>query len=1104
MNDFESKRTIEEALDLETGEIIESTEFFTLNESTLIHYRRLQQEAINGIRKPKFICPYCYQILKISGKSTRRGVVSFFAHLYDSDDCEIKTNGEYSKEEIEARKYAGIKESKRHIDLKNEIFHALTTEESERIGIKNVAIEQRFESENPLLNWRKPDVYSEFQGKKLVFELQLSTTFLSVVVSRDIFYRLNETFIIWVFNFSLNKEYINLGNLMCKDIYYSNKRNAFIFDEEARRRTKSEGELILLCIWFEPVVRNGIPVKDEVSPKQQYIKLTDLKFDEVVFKPYFIDADSLFFNYFPEQFTDRINRENESRTWLENIEEEALSKFEKERQEKEDKERLLKENLKRISDGIKNGEFKLSPVKKKGKWGYEAEGEEIIPPVYNLAEEFLSNETAKVGKNRKFGFIDKLGKEIVPPLFHEVFDVHQGFCIGRINKEWFKFEISSGVKYKLQYEDIQLLQPELNLLKITRKETEKEWGGKNSGGWNIYYSNHYFYFGIMDFSGRFIIPPNYSDIEPFIDGQSTAKVDGVTGTLKFSNNSEQITSFIYDVKELDESGKALAKKDGLLGFLDEKGNEVIPCIFDSIPEFEDENEKVIASSNKRLGIIDSKFNILIPFLFDKIQSFEYGKAKAQKEGLWGYIDETGNELIPCIYDTINSFEEGKAIAQKNGHWGYIDMSGKELIPCIYQTLYQFNKGRAEVQKEGFWGYIDESGKELIPCIYNTINSFEYGKAKAKKEGFWGYIDESGNELIPCIYDAIHHFEEGKAEAQKEGLRGYIDESGKELIPCIYDKINSFKEGKAKIQKNGLWGYIDESGNELIPCIYDKINSFKEGKAKASKNGLWGYIEMSGNQLLPCQYSKIYLFSSGRAKVQKSELWGYLDKEFKEITPCKWNWIGTEISTFDYSSRYGSFDREDKNELYAQIDDSSFFEEDFIKVKNGNLWGGINSKGEQTLTCAYAEISKFINGKAKVKKGGFEGYIIKMENELTPCIYDAIHPFEEGKAKAQKNRLWGFIDESGKEIIKLKYEIIEEFKNNMAKVKINGKWGFIDLNGHEVVKAIYDELHDFYDGYTTIKRSEEVLRIQGLARYKFNDKRGYVDSNGKEYWQYWKY
>ena len=101
---------------------------------------------------------------------------------------------------------------------------------------------------HPTLKWRRPDVYAEYNGRKYVFELQLSTTFVSVIVDRDIFYRLNDYNIIWIFNFEDNEEYVNLYNLMCKDIYYANKRNVFIFDTEAEEKSKENGELVLKAI----------------------------------------------------------------------------------------------------------------------------------------------------------------------------------------------------------------------------------------------------------------------------------------------------------------------------------------------------------------------------------------------------------------------------------------------------------------------------------------------------------------------------------------------------------------------------------------------------------------------------------------------------------------------------------------------------------------------------------------------------------------------------------------------------------------------------------------------------------------------------------------
>ena len=48
-------------------------------------------------------------------------------------------------------------------------------------------MEKRVNSDLPFMNWRKPDVMAIYNDLNIVFELQLSTTFISVVVQRDIF-----------------------------------------------------------------------------------------------------------------------------------------------------------------------------------------------------------------------------------------------------------------------------------------------------------------------------------------------------------------------------------------------------------------------------------------------------------------------------------------------------------------------------------------------------------------------------------------------------------------------------------------------------------------------------------------------------------------------------------------------------------------------------------------------------------------------------------------------------------------------------------------------------------------------------------------------------
>ena len=231
-----TKRTIEEVYDLKDGVFIEAKEFFSRSESEIIAFRKHLEEAIQ-LNQPRFVCSHCRQMVKISGKSTIKGKVSFFSHLHDSDDCDIKTTSQLSKEDIEARKYGMV--SERHKRLKSFISTYLEN----CADVSDVMVSKRVNSDIPYLNWRCPDVTALYKGKKLVFEIQLSTTFLSVIVDRDIFYRLNNYYVIWVFNFDNEENKLTLENLLAKDIYYANKRNVFILDKEAMEKSQKDNKL---------------------------------------------------------------------------------------------------------------------------------------------------------------------------------------------------------------------------------------------------------------------------------------------------------------------------------------------------------------------------------------------------------------------------------------------------------------------------------------------------------------------------------------------------------------------------------------------------------------------------------------------------------------------------------------------------------------------------------------------------------------------------------------------------------------------------------------------------------------------------------------------
>ncbi|MCF2501042.1 DUF6035 family protein [Dyadobacter chenhuakuii] len=521
-------RTIEEALDMQTGEIIEANSFFRLPESDLVRYRRIQQEAINGLGEPRFVCAFCKQILKISGTNHKRGAITHFAHLRDSEYCPIKTGSNYSREEIELRKYLGVKESERHIDLKQQIFNALKGSET-KLGTEKIQQESRISS---VSHWRRPDVYAEVSGIKIAFEIQLSNTFLSVVVARDAFYRANGIYIIWIFNFSKNTQYIDLESLMCKDIYYANKRNAFILDQEAQRMSIQNQELILLCIWWETtsiVDQNDSP--DKLFRK--YIRLSDLCYDPTNFKLFYKDCSVPLVND-EDKFMGNLPTES---TPIQ-----QFDRFEAILAGPVDRPHLVsvleeqkRERIQNIMNQLANGTATLSPLEIDGKWGYGFEGEIVIEPIYTKVDFFKENGFAKVRLGEKYGFVNFKGEEIVPCIYDQTFEIYNGNLIARMGVIWSCRFIEQDLEEEIPYKWIKRLQQDLPLLLVST--SQKIFTESSSQSSTIEKSRLY---GLMDFEGRYLLAPQFAYINRFINGVSEVEREGITMVANYNDGKVKI------------------------------------------------------------------------------------------------------------------------------------------------------------------------------------------------------------------------------------------------------------------------------------------------------------------------------------------------------------------------------------------------------------------------------------------------------------------------------------------------------------------------------------------------------------------------------------
>ena len=280
------KRTIKEVMNLDTKELIYADDFFLQDENIIWKYRELCQEAIKKRRDPFLVCSTCGQLVQISGGRGERKKVTYFKHLKDSKDCPIKTDSNSSKEDILRGKYNGQKEGKEHIETKKLIASFLELNKSTKGEISRCDLEKVIKGNRDFLEWRKPDITSLFKDKTLVFEIQLSTTFLDVICERQHFYKEKQMFILWVFRkFEIEEDKQRFTQ---KDVFYSNNRNAFILNDEAIRLSEEHKDLYLLCQYQEPTPRGERLIYEW---REKYVCLNELIFDEITYKVYYYDVD---------------------------------------------------------------------------------------------------------------------------------------------------------------------------------------------------------------------------------------------------------------------------------------------------------------------------------------------------------------------------------------------------------------------------------------------------------------------------------------------------------------------------------------------------------------------------------------------------------------------------------------------------------------------------------------------------------------------------------------------------------------------------------------------------------------------------------------------
>lgn len=237
---------------------------------------------------------------------------------------------------------------------------------------------------------------------------------------------------------------------------------------------------------------------------------------------------------------------------------------------------------------------------------------------------------APVEVDKKWGYIDKSGKLVIPAKYDEVTEFRDGYASAALGEYWYVIDQSGN---------------ETSVKVVGLK------GVRNFSEGLAIMDDIDGQFGYINTKGEVVISPKFASVGDFNNGLAWAKnEEGMYGYI--NNTGEWVISPTYDAtRDFDgKSGMARVKKGDEWFYIDKAG--------------------------KPLKIELSRYD-----------DFRDGLAKAKKEDKVGFIDKGGNWVIKPTLEDARDFQNGYAAARVGEKWGLINTKGEWVIQPQFEGLY---------------------------------------------------------------------------------------------------------------------------------------------------------------------------------------------------------------------------------------------------------------------------------------------------------------------------------------------------------------------------------------------------------------------------------
>lgn len=651
------QRSIEYVFD-ENGQKVYADEFFDRSAEEIAQVGRKMSEAeLSGVSY--WTCGLCHRRVKIAHRTYNGNESLFFIHANrdyycpwiklstsskdDTPEEMILAAGETIPEEAEGE----YKPKSR--DLKEKIYAALTSQVSEEMGITDVRIDEIVRSNVPYMRWRRPDISFLHNGRKVVIELQKKSHDIDTIVDRDVFFRLNDIQILWVFGSDSDTSYDYMRKLNYKNTMFDNHRNVFVFDKEAQATSEENGTLYLKCNWLDEDDAWYFRLENS-GANGKLVNIADLVYDDEYCKPYHFDANEEYFAKHPEA------RE----AYL-------ATKMTREELKKSIEDKWTRDsNYEEAQATMRQRDTKATPYCVMGLWGFRFNTTVIIPPIFTEEPKDLYNGFYAVRQGDLIGIVNYYGEKVVDwdgcivcdDIDYDSINKRILFCK---DGSWGVTEISGKELIPATYQSIQNWN---NIAYRVRK----------NGKW-----------GLCDIDNNILVECKYDKIDELQNSRAAAvKTHPTKGWLTVSGFIDDSGIELYTSKSKQQDGLYIVQTFELWGIINDDGESVIPCSYEEILPWAKHLYRI--RENGKWGIYNVEdHSFLLKTAFDSIGELNNGVAKTVFAKVESAIDVFGKEVSQEIIPLQNGLKKTKIA----GKWGIVNNNGEIIIEHRYNEIGSF-------------------------------------------------------------------------------------------------------------------------------------------------------------------------------------------------------------------------------------------------------------------------------------------------------------------------------------------------------------------------------------------------------------------------------